>query len=186
MRTRTLLTSALLLLAGAIAGPAAAHAQSPESATGGEPTLSVGATVSANYLDYGKRWLGGGGAFVDANINWRFGIEGEANWAVLRQQSSTHANTWLIGPRYQLHAMGSSYQYRPYVKFLIGDGHFNFPYNYGYGNYFVMAPGAGLDYRLNSRMRLRAADVEYQYWPGFTFGSLSNLTISAGIRYRLR
>lgn len=186
MKRRGLLTSALVLLAGSLAGLGTAHAQSPESATGGEPALSAGALVSGNYLDYGKRWLGGGGAFVDATINWRLGIEAEANWAILHQQSQTHANTWLIGPRYQLNAMGSNYRYQPYVKFLIGDGRFNFPYNYAYGNYFVMAPGAGVDYRLNYRLRIRLADFEYQYWPEFTYGATSNLSISAGVRYRIR
>lgn len=176
----------LVLVAGAIAGLGSAHAQSPESATGGETGLSAGATISADRLQYGQRWLGGGGVFVDANFNWRFGLEGEANWAFLHQQSSVHESTLLVGPRYQLRAMGSDYRYRPYVKFLIGNGHFNFPYNYGYGNYFVMAPGAGIDYRLNSRFRLRLADFEYQYWPGFTYGAQSNIAISAGVRYRIR
>jgi opacity protein-like surface antigen len=183
---KRILTSALLLLAGACAGLGTAHAQSPESMTGTEPSLTVGALVSGNYLEYGKRWLGGGGAWVDASINWRLTIEGEADWAILHQQSRTRSNTWLIGPRYQLNAMGSNYRYQPYVKFLIGNGHFNFPYNYGSGNYFVMAPGAGVDYRLSPKLRIRLADFEYQYWPGFTFGSTSNYSISTGVRYRIR
>ena len=175
-----------LLVAGALASIGKASAQSPEAATGGEPSLSAGAVVSGNYLEYGKRWLGGAGAFVDANINWRLGIEGEADWARYRQQSDTHATTYLVGPRYQFNAVGSGYRFRPYAKFLIGDGVFNFPFNYGYGNYFVIAPGAGIDFRMNERIRIRLADFEYQYWPSFTFGPVSNLSVSVGVKYRIR
>jgi len=43
-----------------------------------------------------------------------------------------------------------------------------------------------MDYRVNSRIRLRVFDAEYQYWPGFTYGSMTNLSVSAGVRYRIR
>lgn len=36
------------------------------------------------------------------------------------------------------------------------------------------------------RIRLRLCDVDYQYWPGFTYGSMPNLGVSVGIRYRIR
>lgn len=178
--------AAVALVAASLAGMSTAHAQSPESATGGEALLSAGGTISANRLEYGQHWLGGAGVFVDANISPRLGIEGEANWAFLHQQSDVHTSTLLVGPRYQFGGRGSDYRFRPYAKFLIGNGHFNFPYNLGYGNYFVMAPGGGVDYRLNSRLRLRLADFEWQYWPQFTYGAQSNLSISAGVRYRIR
>lgn len=174
-----------LLLVGLMASVGLVHAQSPESAVGGNEGLAVGGGVSATRLQYGQHWLGGGVVFVDANWNWHYGIEGEANWAVLHQQSSTHAETYLIGPRYQFRGIGD-YRFRPYAKFLMGDGEFNFPYNYAHGSYFVIAPGGGVDYRVNSRFRIRLADVEYQYWPGFTFGSMSNVSVSVGVRYRIR
>lgn len=174
-----------LLLAGLLFGAVQARAQSPESAIGDWSSLSVGGTFSATRLQYGQRWLEGGGFFVDGNLNWRFGVEGEANWAVLHQLSNTHATTYLIGPRYQMNAFGN-YRFRPYAKFLVGDGEFNFPYNYAHGSYLVMAPGGGLDYWLNSRIRLRLIDAEYQYWPGFTYGSQTNLSVSVGVRYRIR
>jgi hypothetical protein len=174
------------LLGGLPGGLGRAHAQSPESATGDWSSLAVGGSFNATRLQYGQHWLLGGTAFVDANFTWKYGIEGETNWAVLRQYEDTHATTYLIGPRYQMAGFGQDARLRPYVKFLIGDGYFNFPYNYGYGNYFVMAPGGGLDYRVNSRIRLRLLDAEYQYWPGFTFGSMTNVSLSAGVRYRIR
>ncbi|MGA8163116.1 MAG: outer membrane beta-barrel protein [Acidobacteriaceae bacterium] len=174
-----------LLFAGLLFAAPKAHAQSPESAIGDWSSLSVGGTFSATRLQYGQHWLEGGGVFVDGNFNWRFGVEGEANWAVLHQMSNTHAETYLVGPRYQMNAIGN-YRFRPYAKFLAGDGEFNFPYNYAHGSYFVMASGGGLDYRLNSRFRIRLIDAEYQYWPGFTYGSQTNLSVSVGVRYRIR
>lgn len=174
-----------LLLLGLLAGAGLARAQSPESATGGEGGMTVGANVSAVHLQYGEHWLVGAGASADAYIGWHYGIEGEANWAQWHQQSDTYATTYLVGPRYQFDAIGD-YRYRPWVKFLVGAGEFNFPYNYAYGTYLVMAPGAGIDYRLSSRVRLRLCDAEYQYWPGFTYGAMSNLSVSAGVRYRIR
>jgi len=184
MNRRSLLF--VLLLAATLFGAGTARAQSSEAAVGDWSTLAVGGSFNANRLQYGQHWLLGGTAFVDANFTWRYGIEGETNWEVLRQVEQTHATTYLVGPRYQLAGYGQNAQWRPYVKFLAGDGYFDFPYHYAWGNYFVMAPGAGLDYRVNSRIRLRLFDAEYQYWPGFTYGSMSNLAVSAGVRYRIR
>jgi hypothetical protein len=176
----------VLLLAALMGGMVRVYAQSPESAVGDWSSLSVGGSFNATRLQYGQHWLLGGSVFADANFTWRYGIEGETNWAVLRQVEETHATTYLIGPRYQLAGLGDDAKLRPYVKFLIGDGYFNFPYSYAYGNYFVMAPGAGMDYRVNQRIRLRLFDVEAQYWPGFTYGSATNLSVSTGVRYRIR
>ncbi|HVT98175.1 MAG TPA: outer membrane beta-barrel protein [Acidobacteriaceae bacterium] len=174
--------AAVLLLAGVCS----ARAQSPESAVGDWSSLAVGGSFNASRIQYGQRWLLGGTAFVDANFTWRFGIEGETNWEVLRQFEKIHATTYLVGPRYQFSAIGQNAQWRPYVKFLAGDGYFNFPYHYAWGNYFVMAPGGGVDYRVNSRIRLRVVDMEYQYWPGFTYGSMTTFNVSTGVRYRIR
>jgi hypothetical protein len=178
--------SCALLLASLMGGFFQARAQSPESAVGDWSSLAVGGSFNATRLQYGQHWLLGGTAFADANFTWRYGIEGETNWAVLRQVEDTHATTYLIGPRYQLGAIDNDAKFRPYVKFLIGDGYFNFPYSYASGNYFVMAPGGGMDYRVNQRIRLRLFDAEAQYWPGFTYGSAANLSVSAGVRYRIR
>jgi hypothetical protein len=175
-----------LLLACLIGNPGKARAQSQESAVGGEQYLSVGGNVNGTYLGYGKRWLGGAGASVDIGINPWIGAEGEANFTFYRQFANTHATTYLAGPRYTFGSMGSSYRFRPYAKCLIGVGYFNFPYNYGHGSYFVLAPGGGVDYRLTYRFRLRLADFEYQYWPQFSFGATQNYAITTGVRYIIR
>jgi hypothetical protein len=68
---------------------------------------------------------------------------------------------------------------------LIGYGHFNFPYNLGQGNYLMVTAGGGLDYHVRHRIYIRAADIEYQYWPQFTYGAMSSLSVSAGFRVRV-
>lgn len=175
---------AVCLLAAALS----AQAQSPQSAQYGDQTLAVGGVFNATHLQYGEHWVLGAGAFVDANLTWHYGIEGEAAWGRWHEQSGTHADTYLIGPRYRFASPGSS-RFSPYAKFLIGGGEFNFPfYNGGStatGSYFVMAPGAGIDYRWKPRFDIRLCDVEDQIWPQFTFGSVSNVSISAGLRYRI-
>jgi len=68
---------------------------------------------------------------------------------------------------------------------LVGFGLFNFPYNFAHGSYLVVAPGGGVDFRLNRRFRVRLVDFEYQIWPQFTYGAMSSVGVSAGIRYRI-
>lgn len=172
---------ACLLLAAAF-GVSAARAQSPESTTGGTGGLAAGGSFSAVHFQYGQHWVYGAAGFVDANLTWHYGVEGEGNWSRWHTQEDTWATTYLIGPRYTLPAILSN-RFRPYAKFLIGDGHINLPI--GNGDFFVMAPGAGIDYHYRGRFDIRVCDFEYQYWPNFTFGSNTNLSVSAGIRYRI-
>lgn len=131
-------------------------------------------------MDYGKRTLGGGGIYVDANLNVHLGVEAEGRWLGLHQEDQTKFSTFLAGPRYTFNAIG---RLRPYAKVLAGEGFFQFPYRYASGNYVVISPGGGLDYRINHRIRIRLADFEYQYWPGFTFGPMSTYGLSCGVRY---
>ena len=74
---------------------------------------------------------------------------------------------------------------QPYAKGLIGFGQFNYPYNLGTDNDFVVAPGGGLDFRVTKRIRIRVADFEYQIWPGFHYGTLTSYGLSTGIRVRI-
>jgi hypothetical protein len=176
---------ALLLVLGLV-GTLQARAQSPEAAIGDEQRLTVGGDINGTYLGYGKRWIGGAGVNVDATLDRHFGAEGEANFTFYRAYKFTHTTTYMGGPRYQFNGMGSSYRFRPYAKFLVGDAQYNFPYNYGHGSYFVIAPGGGVDYRLNYRWRLRLVDFEYQYPLEFSFGSTQNYVITTGVRYTIR
>lgn len=167
----------LALMAGGIA-----RAQVAESALGGNQTVSAGILGTYLHTNYGDRKLLGVGIFVDADLNRHYSLEGEGSWMRWHQRDNVHIDTYLAGPRYQFSYI---HRFQPYAKFLIGDGEFNFPYNYGHGSYFVMSPGGGIDYRLTPRVSLRAVNFEYQIWPGFTFGTLDNYSVSTGIRFRI-
>lgn len=158
-----------------------AHAQVQESGDKGGYTVSAGVTGSGYYLQYGQRKMLGVTGFVDVDTRRRLGIEAEGRWLELHQTANVHAETYSIGPRYHLN-FG---RFEPYAKGLVGFGSFNFPYNYAHGRYFVVTAGGGLDYRLTRRITIRAADVEYQDWPQFTYGSMTSMGVSAGIRIGL-
>jgi hypothetical protein len=119
--------------------------------------------------------------FVDADSKGSLGLEGEARWLTFHQTADVHASTYMAGPRYFRNVR----KFQPYAKVLVGFGQFNFPYNFAHGNYLVVAPGGGVDFRINRRFRVRLADFEYQIWPQFTYGAMSSVGISAGIRYRI-
>jgi opacity protein-like surface antigen len=161
-------------------GSGSVWGQTVEAANAGHGLLWVGGGVSAATLGYGNRKMLGATAWADVDSLRRFGFEGEARWLDFHQTANVHAETYLIGMRYHLNYE----RYQPYGKVLVGDGHFNYPYNFGTGNYLVVAYGGGLDYRLNGRFKVRA-DFEYQQWPEFTFGSMNSLGATVGLRYRI-
>ncbi len=158
------------------------HAQVRESADAGGLVVSVGGEFSYYSVGYGPRQLAGFGAFVEAEPKGRPGVEAEYRNLLWHQTASVHLSTWLIGPRYGFHDF---HRFQPYVKVLLGDGEFSFPYGYAHGSYFVVAPGGGVDYHLNRRISFRVADFEYQDWPQFTFGNMSSFGVSSGIRVRV-
>jgi hypothetical protein len=170
-----------MLLAACLALARAASGQVVPAADAGGLMLSAGATASGYYLQYGERKMLGVTGFVDADTRRRLGLEGEARWLVFRQTENVHVSTYAIGPRYRMN-IG---RFQPYAKGLVGFGEFNYPYNYAHGSYLVVAPGGGIDFRLNRRIHLRLADFEYQYWPRFTFGAMSSFGVSSGIRVRV-
>jgi len=146
--------------------------------------IAAGGEFSAYKLDYGEHKLGGYGMYLDMNLTTNYGIEGEARWLNINQQANVYASTYLVGPRMMFNPriLGPV---TPYVKLLVGDGKFNFPYNYATGSYFVLAPGAGADMQLGqSKFIVRLIDVEYQDWPQFSFGPMHSYGVSVGISYR--
>ncbi len=168
--------AALLIFTGS-----ACWGQARYAGTGPGSLLTVGGTISGFRIDYGHRILGGAGGYADVNLTWRFGIEAEARLLRLNEEAHTHESTYLVGPRVSF----GKHRLNPYVKVLAGLGQFNFPYDYATGNYFVLAPGAGVDLRLNQRVKLRLIDVEYQDWPQFTYGAIHPYGVSAGISFSI-
>lgn len=159
----------------------AARAQVNPSGDEGGLTISAGGLGSGYSLQYGNRKMFAVTAVVDADTRRRLGIEGEGRWIEFRQTAKVHAETYSGGVRYHFNVG----RFQPYVKGLIGLGDFNFPYNLATGHYLIVTGGGGLDYRLNARIHIRAADVEYQDWPQFTYGNMTSIGVSAGVRVRV-
>jgi hypothetical protein len=158
-----------------------ANAQVVPSADAGGARLSVGGTASGYDLQYGEVKVLGASAFVDADTLRHFGFEGEARWLKFYQTHDINAATYLGGLRYSRYYG----RFQPYAKGLIGFGQFNYPYNFAKETTLVIAPGAGVDYRLTRRIRWRAVDFEYQMWPQFHFGQMSSYGVSTGFKFKI-
>lgn len=174
---RRLLLLLLLVL------PACAWSQATQAAGVG-PGLYTTVGIEGSFFkgDYGQVNLYGPAIVVDAHIHRYVGLEAEARFLRWGGKQGVQQNTYLAGPRVSLRPVG----WVPYVKMPVGLGTMRFPYGYGNGNYFVLAPGAGVEkWIANDNVRLRVIDLEYQVWPQFTFGTLKPYGISTGISFRV-
>ena len=175
-RPRILLALFVLLAA------ASSHAQALYTADGPGSYTAVGATFSAYQSDYGQRQIGGTSVFVDAHLYRRIGIEAKASFLFLHTDEDVKERTYLIGPKISLKGR----TIRPYARFLLGRGEFDFPFGYAHGSYLVYAPGGGLDWRIGrGRFIVRVVDFEYQLWPSFSYGALHPYGISTGLSVRV-
>lgn len=180
--------AASLLVVCMLLGPARLVAQTAPSAYERHLNLWVGAEYSnfePDYFPVGR--LDGAGAYVDWSLSTFVAVEGEMRFLHFNGTSGEYQDHYLIGPKVSTPHWE---KFKPYAKFLVGLGKNNFPYNIGYGKYFAMAPGGGIDYQLSSRFAVRA-DYEYQIWPsapsipGQTNNGMTPNGFSAGIAYRL-
>jgi len=176
---QAILGCAMLAFWPVIAG--SARGQVVSAGDAGKLTITAGATGTGSYLQYGERKMVGVTGLVDLDSRRPFGVELEGRWIEWNQTANVHAETYSIGPRYHK----SFGKLQPYAKGLLGYGDFNFPYNLATGRYLIVTAGGGIDYHLTNRIYLRAADVEYQYWPQFTFGAMSTFSVSTGLRVRV-
>lgn len=167
-------------LLGLAAAAATALGQALPTGSGPGAYVIVGGTYSLYQADYGQKTVSGASVYVDSNFIWRYGLETEAR-RMDYPKYGERESTLLTGLRWAFHAKGLV----PYAKFLVGGGRFDFPYGYGYGDYFVAAPGAGVDLRMGKKVRVRLVDFEYQEWPSFSFGALHPYGVSAGISYQV-
>jgi len=169
-----------LVLLAALATAPVASGQALPTATGPGAYVNVGGTYSKFQADYGSQAISGVSVYVDTNYIWRYGLETEAR-RMTYPNFGERQSTLLSGLRWSFRPKGLM----PYAKLLVGGGRFDFPYGFGTGNYFVVAPGAGVDLRVGGRVKVRLVDFEYQEWPGFTFGALHPYGVSAGISYQI-
>ncbi len=160
MRTNRFLF-VLLLLAPLFLKPS--YAQVSPASTGFERRLWAGVEFSNFQNDYVKYIRSDGiGFYGDYLITRHFGVEGEVRLLDLNNVLGLTEQTYMAGPIinvYQYH------HFTAYGKFLIGVGKANYPFNIGFGSYLAYEPGGGVEYRLNSRFKLRG-EYDYQLWPG--------------------
>ena len=181
-RALTRFLPALLLVFLAAFNSSSAKAQAAYAGFGPGGYVSVGVTASGYNTDYGKQRLAGPALYLDANLYRRIGVELEARSLRYNAHEDLRETTYLAGPKISTHGR----TLRPYAKFLVGRGEFNYPFNYARGSYLVVAPGGGVDLRLGrSRLIFRIADVEYQFWPRFSYGPLHPWGVSSGLALRL-
>lgn len=180
-RASVLLLCAAACVAASLALPGAARAQVAPAADEGGLILYAGATGTGEMVQYGQRKMLGVTAFVDADTHRRLGLEFEGRWLEFHQTANVHVETYSAGLRYHFNVG----RWQPYAKGLVGFGNFNFPYNLATGQYLVITAGGGVDYHATRRICFRVADFEYQDWPEFTFGNMSNPSVSAGLRVRI-
>jgi hypothetical protein len=177
---RSLLCALGLVILGA--GDRRLRAQAEPAGLGPGTYLNLGITPSLYQAQYGHQQLAGGSIYLDANPYRRLG--GEVEYRTLRYHASEgiRQSTLLAGPRLSV----KLHRFRPYAKLLVGRGDFRFPFDYARGSYFALAPGAGLDWTpRKGRFTVRVVDVEYQYWPGFSFGPITPYGYSSGLALRL-
>ncbi len=178
---RYLLGKLVMMWLLTLLSPRHAHAQAQPTAKGPGAYLTVGVGGSIFQADYGQFHLAGPTIWVDANVHRMVGIEAEARFLRYHQQNNVSQDTYLVGPRISFKPS----HIVPYVKLPVGLGHMNFPYDYATGNYFVLAPGGGVEYWLGDGVRLRLIDAEYQIWPQFSFGTLRPYGATVGISFRV-
>ena len=179
---------ALLFLVYLALSPARLSAQVAPSAYERHINLWAGAEFSNFQPDYAPVGrLNGLGAYVDWSLNSNLAVEGEMRFLRFNTNWGESQDHYLIGPKFSTQHW---LKFKPYAKFLVGVGKMNFPFNLGYGKYFAMAPGGGVDYELSRKWAVRA-DYEYQIWPsapaipGQTNNGMTPNGFSVGIAYHV-
>ena len=181
----------LLIAAALFVMPSLAAAQSAYSGERPPVKFTVGGSYSYFDAAYGGYKVMGAVAYANFSpVIWdHVGVEGEGRWLSLNASRGFREYHYLAGPVYHI-TLAEHRRFHPYVKGLIGIGIVDFPNHLAVGRYFVLAPGAGVDYTLNRRWRLRG-DYEYQVWPGAPdIPGLSNPVmkpngVSVGFTYRV-
>jgi len=167
-------------------------AQSNPSAEGPGYSVSVGVGISTFNPDYGcgnsspfscwNHQLIGISPFVAANhmVFQKLYLEGEAKFLHWHGPASgLTESSYLAGPSFHL------LHYRKTMLFstrlLVGGANITIPGDaVGTGNYFALAPGAVLDFKLTKRLSARA-EYEYQIWPSFKGIATATTSGSGGL-----
>jgi len=180
--------AALLVLMCMVLSPARLFSQAAPSAYERHNNLWAGAEFSNFQPDYAPVGrLDGIGAYIDWDFSPHVAVEGEMRFLRFNATWGENQDHYLIGPKVTTQRW---LKFKPYGKFLVGIGRNTFPFNLGYGKYFAMAPGVGVDYQITPKFAVRA-EYEYQIWPsapgvpGQTSNGMTPNGFSVGFAYRL-
>ena len=173
MRTNLIMGAALLLVSQfsfAQARPAAIDHPIP---------LKIGIGISNFDSDWNGR-ISGPTIWADCNLNRMpsslsgLGLEAEyRDLSFGSPVSRLHYETISGGAIYSFRAHRD---FRPYGQFLVGFGSVDFPptkSGYSHDTRTITEPGVGIDWRMVSRLRIRAG-YEYQFWPDLFHGHALN------------
>src|ERR1039458_446314 len=187
MRRFSSLLFSILLFAGAVA----AIAQAVPSATGRQVSITAGGMASIFQPDFAgvccfasasPQPLFGVGAYVDVRLRRWVQIEAEGRWLRWNQYYGVNQDNYLIGPRLPVYHFWKA---TVYGKALGGFSKMSFDTFGDHNNFTDFAFGGGVDVKLTKRISLRAADVEYQYYPWWGNSTLSPYGASVGIGYKI-
>jgi opacity protein-like surface antigen len=193
MRRFSSLFFSILLFAGAIT----AGAQVVPSATGRQVSITAGGMASIFQPDYARvccsssgyvlasasnQPLLGVGAYVDVRLRRWVQIEAEARWMRFNAFEGITQDNYLIGPRLPVYHFWKA---TVYGKALGGFSKMNFDSYGDHNNFTTFAFGGGVDVKLTKRISLRAADIEYQYYPWWGNSTLSPYGASVGVGYKI-
>ena len=142
--------------------------------------LQIGGGYSLGNSDYSNERFDGFAFYADFDFKAHWGAEAEFHQINQPKGNGLgnqlYERTYEIGGRY-VYPIG---RFKPYGKFMIGRGVFNYPSaNLAFNMY---APGGGIDYHLLPWLNLRA-DLEYQVWPDFYPQTLNPKVIVIGAAY---
>ncbi|MBB5346150.1 outer membrane beta-barrel protein [Tunturibacter empetritectus] len=154
--------------------------------------LQAGGEFNYANSDYVPQKIKGGGAYVNFDFKYHWGIEAEFHQINDSDPTTQiYERTYEIGPRYVLH-FG---RIEPFAKVMYGRGVFRYPEvpsltpggppqgNAAILAYNIGAAGIGVDYRLTRSINVRA-EYEFQRWFGFPINGISPQVLGIGAAYR--
>lgn len=162
------------------------HAQVRPAATRGN-SFQAGATFDLAQPDFGASTLSGFGVYLTDDFRPHWGMEAEFRLLLApNSEAGIYEKTYEIGPRYSLNYG----RFKPYGKFMLGRGVFQFPPDPQHPAsgpsanlaYNLFAGGVGTDFRLRPSVNLRI-DYEAQRWIGFPPAGLTPRVLSVGVAY---
>ncbi len=143
--------------------PAAVRAQVVPAGFESNHAVWVGGECSIYSASFpygsGQR-IDGCGAF--ANLRWapHFDVEGDARWLAFGGFAGSTESSYLAGRV----TYSAAWKIPALRQVSTGQGRHPLSYQIGNRTYCALAPGGGLNYRIASRLTLRA-EYEYQIWP---------------------